>query len=68
MRSGSEFSELIQDTLRGQQLKQVPFFDQKAVTKLLDQMPSYDDSERAALDPVVLVMASMAILHDRYGL
>ncbi len=67
MRVGSQFYELIQDILRSRQL-QVPFFDQKAVTELLDQMPSRSDLERAALDPVVLVMASMAVLHNRYRL
>lgn len=38
------------------------------VVALLDRLPQMDDSSRSALDPIVLMMASLTVLNQRYAL
>ncbi len=68
LRRGNRLNELVEDTLRGRALSTLPFFDGTAVTGLLDRMASMEDHERAALDPLLLMMASLAVLGERWGL
>jgi asparagine synthase (glutamine-hydrolysing) len=67
-RGGNALYELIQETLRGPMLDALPFFDQKAVVALLDRLPTLDDAGRAALDPLLMAIASMCVLQRRYRL
>jgi asparagine synthase (glutamine-hydrolysing) len=68
LRVGNPMYELLQDTLRSRALSSVPFFDRPSVVGLLDELPDMDDGTRAAMDPVLFMMASACILQDRYGL
>ncbi|MGO8721111.1 MAG: asparagine synthase (glutamine-hydrolyzing) [Acidobacteriaceae bacterium] len=62
------FSTYVQDTLRGPILKSLPFFDQKQVVKLLDSLPAMDVGARTANDQVLMLLVSMCVLHERFGL
>jgi asparagine synthase (glutamine-hydrolysing) len=68
LRVGNPMYELLQDILRGRALSSVPFFDRPSVVRLLDELPGMDDGTRAAMDPVIFMMASACVLQDRYGL
>jgi len=60
--------QLIQDVLRSRTLAGMPFFDPESVAALLDRIPAMDWNQRRPLDSVLFMMASMCILHERYGL
>ena len=61
--------ELVQDTLRGQALARVPFFDRRAVLALLDSVPTIQDqATRDRLFPLLLFVTSTCVLHERYRL
>jgi len=56
---------LIQDTLRGQLLKDLPFVDQKRVISLLDSFESFSPEQKAGLDIVILSLLSACLLQKR---
>ncbi len=62
------FSMYVQDTLRGSVMKSMPFFDQKQVVRLLDSLPEMDEGARTANDQVLMLLVSMCVLHQRFGL
>jgi asparagine synthase (glutamine-hydrolysing) len=54
--------------LRGQMFASLPFFNQKAVIELLDRMSFMDDGARTATDQILMVLVSLCVLHERFGL
>jgi asparagine synthase (glutamine-hydrolysing) len=60
------FHTYVQDTLRGPAMASMPFFDQKEVVALLDRLPVMDTGERTANDQVLMLLASMCALQERY--
>jgi asparagine synthase (glutamine-hydrolysing) len=68
LRVGNPLYVFIQDLLRSEAFRSVPFFDRAAVIALLDRLPRMNDEDRSALDPTLLMTASLAILHERYAL
>jgi asparagine synthase (glutamine-hydrolysing) len=62
------FHTYVQDTLRGKALASLPFFNQQAVVDLLDRMPAMDEGARIANDQVLMILLSMCVLQERYGL
>jgi asparagine synthase (glutamine-hydrolysing) len=62
------FHQMMQDTLRGSGLASLPFYDQKKVVALLDQLPKMSDSERVGWDPVLMSMLSACVIQERFGL
>jgi asparagine synthase (glutamine-hydrolysing) len=62
------FHALVQDTLRGEALRSMPFFDCKQVLELLDRLPAMDAGERTANDQILMQLVSMCVLHERFGL
>ena len=61
-------TQLLNDSLRSNKFAQVPFFDQKKVVALLDGLPKMDEGERAALDPVLMMLVSASCIQDRFKL
>jgi asparagine synthase (glutamine-hydrolysing) len=61
------FNAYVQDTLRGRVLGSLPFFNQKEVVSLLDRLPGMDVGARTAYDQVLMVMVSMCVLQERFG-
>ncbi len=60
--------QLLNDSLRSQSFARVPFFDQKKVVSLLENLPKLSDGERAALDPVFMMIVSASCIQDRFKL
>lgn len=59
---------MLQDILRSETFASVPFFDRAAVVKMLDDMNDLDDAARASMDPILFMMASIGVLHEKYRL
>ena len=62
------FHQMMQDTLRGPSLASLPFYDQKKVVALLDQLPAMTDSERMGWDPVLMSLLSACVVQERFRL
>ena len=60
--------DFLQDTLRGAALRAVPFLDAGAVAEILDGLPHLSDRDRPSVDSLLLLLASAAVLQERYGL
>ena len=46
----------------------MPFYDQKKVVALLDQLPTMTDAERVGWDPVLMSILSACVLQERFKL
>jgi asparagine synthase (glutamine-hydrolysing) len=68
LEQGSALLALAQDTLRSRAMAAVPFFDQRAVVRLLDGLAALTVADRAALDPVLLALLSTCVLQERFQL
>ena len=68
LNSQGRFSGLLQDMLRGSVLASMPFFDQKKVVSILDDLQSADESSRVANDQVLMMILSACVLHDGFRL
>ena len=62
------FQTFVQDMLRGETMRAIPFFSQKAVVALLDRVPAMDAGARTALDPLLMQLVSLCVLQERFGL
>ena len=60
--------ELMQDTLRGKALADLPFFEPKAIVGLLDMLPRMQKSELTAMDVPLMLVLSMCVLQQRFGI
>jgi asparagine synthase (glutamine-hydrolysing) len=54
--------------LRGPRFASMPFFDQRQVVDLLDHLPQMDTGARVANDQVLMLLVSMCVLHEGFGL
>lgn len=68
MAAGNPMYDLLQDTLRSDDFRSVPFFDRAAIVRFLDRLPSMEETERSATDPILFMLASLGILHAHYRL
>jgi asparagine synthase (glutamine-hydrolysing) len=59
---------LTQDVLRSTALADLPFFDARAVTALLDRLPGMEHRQRIALDSTFFLILCACILQQRYRL
>ena len=64
----ARFSTYVQDTLRGPVLRSIPYFDQKKVVGLLDSLPGMDAGAKTANDQVLMLLMSMCVLQERFGM
>ena len=62
------FQTFVQDILRGETLRSIPFFDQKAVVALLDRLPEMDVGARTANDQILMHIVSLCVLQERFGM
>ncbi|HSS01996.1 MAG TPA: asparagine synthase (glutamine-hydrolyzing) [Kofleriaceae bacterium] len=60
--------QLLNDTLRGSRLAQLPFYDRAAVVQLLDEAPAMDPLSQAAVDNVFSGILSACFLQEKFGL
>jgi len=63
-----KLSTFMQDTLRGPTLASIPFFDQRKVIGLLDDLNTMDEGSRVANDQVLMTVVSACVLQDRFRL
>ena len=59
---------MLQDTLRGDALASMPFYDQKKVVALLDELPAMSNADRVGWDPVLMSILSACVLQQRFKL
>jgi asparagine synthase (glutamine-hydrolysing) len=65
LRPAERFHQMLQDTLRGPVLGSLPFYDQKKVIALLDELPAMTDAERIGWDPVLMSVLSACVIQQR---
>ncbi len=65
---GGKLNALVHDTLRGRALASIPFFDQKKVVRVLDNLSDRDESSRLAYDPVLMILMSACVLQEGFHL
>jgi asparagine synthase (glutamine-hydrolysing) len=63
-----KLSILVQDTLRGPVFGAIPFFDQKKVIGLLDNLQTMDEGSQVAIDQVLMLLLSASVLQDGFHL
>jgi asparagine synthase (glutamine-hydrolysing) len=63
-----KLNSFVQDTLRGSTLASIPYFEQRKVVDILDNLETMDESSRVAIDQVVMLLASACVLQERYRL
>jgi asparagine synthase (glutamine-hydrolysing) len=61
-------SSLVQDTLRGNVLAAIPYFDRRRVIDLLDRVETMDEGARVAFDQVLMLLVSACVLHEGFHL
>jgi asparagine synthase (glutamine-hydrolysing) len=64
----AKLHDLVQDRLRGRALASIPFFDQRKVIGLLDELGSMDESARVANDQILMFLTSACVLQERFQL
>jgi len=65
--SRSKLQSVIQDIVRSQSMREVPFFSSSAIAKLADN--SHDSNQRRGTeDPLLIMAASICVLQERYKL
>ena len=62
----SAMRQLADEVLRGPALQEVPFFDRKAVLKLLDKLQTGDRAFSTSVDPLVKMVLSTCLLQMRF--
>src|SRR6516165_5505003 len=62
------FHQMLQDTLRGDALASMPFYNQKKVVALLDELPAMSNADRVGWDPVLMSILSACVLQQRFKL
>jgi asparagine synthase (glutamine-hydrolysing) len=60
--------EMVQDALRGSALRQVPYFDQAKVVRLLDRLPGLEAGEQVAYDQILMLILSASVLGERFAM
>ena len=68
LQPGNRVYELVQETVRSSMMSTVPFFNQAAVVRLLDTLATFDNARRAAYDPLLMLILSLGLLHERFRL
>ena len=60
--------QLLQDSLRSESFRSVPFYDQRRVVGLLDSLPKLDESTRTAIDAPLMLVLSTALMQRRFSM
>lgn len=60
--------QLAQDVIHSSALDDLPFFDARAVRALVDRLPQLPAQQQALLDPLLMEVLSLSLLHRRFNL
>lgn len=63
-----KLSSLMHDTLRGKAMAAIPYFDQKKIVGMLDNLNNMDEGAQVAIDQVLMVLLSACVLQERFHL
>ena len=63
-----EGRSLVRDLVAGRAFGTMPFLDRGRVVELLDRLPSLPAAERTALDPVLMMVLTAGLIHERFRL
>ncbi|MDD9900247.1 MAG: asparagine synthase (glutamine-hydrolyzing) [Alphaproteobacteria bacterium] len=66
--SDTALMSFVRDTVASQNFKSIPFYDSNKATNLLDSFSGLPDTDRAAQEPVLMMMLTTSILQERIGL
>ena len=61
-------TEFIHDICCSQNIKQLPFFDFKKVSKLIDSIYNLPFKEQVVYDPILMIIVTSALLQKQYNL
>jgi asparagine synthase (glutamine-hydrolysing) len=61
----SRMLTLIQDTLRSESMKSIPFLNASAVSDLADRLGGMQSAERGMIDSDVMMLVSLALMQER---
>jgi len=64
----AKFHQLVQDTLRGSLLKDIPFLDPKKVINFLDNLHDIPEEKWAGTEAILMEMMSLASLQQNFKL
>jgi len=64
----AKLSSLVHDTLRGTAMTAIPYFDQKKIVGMLDDLNNMDEGAQVAMDQVLMVLLSACVLQERFHL
>lgn len=64
----AEAKSLVGDSLSSKAFASIPFIDQAKVRALFESLPKLSDGERAAMDPVMMMIVSAVCIQDRFKL
>ena len=62
------FHQMLQDTLRGDALASMPFYNHQKVVALLDELPAMSNADRVGWDPVLMSILSACVLQQTFKL
>lgn len=66
--SNQKMMGYIHDCLSSVRFKHLKFFDQKKVIKLINNIDTYQDNERVAYEPVLMMILTSYLLQERFSL
>lgn len=66
--SNTGLNTYIQDLLRSDGFKTMPFWDQNKVLHWLDTLPSLEPKDQAAAEPVLMMVLTSYLIHQRFNL
>ena len=58
----------MREIVTGPGLDRLPFFDPQRVRALVDELPRLDRMRRLVMDPVMIAVASLCVMQERFGL
>jgi len=66
--SNKALDAMIQDTIRGEGFKAVPFFDRKKVLDMLNKLPNMNNEALTAMEPVLMMILTTTLMHQKFKL
>lgn len=66
--SDTKINNFLQDIFHSQDFAGLPFFNQKKVINLIEKLPTLQQTDRLAMDPVLFMILTTLFLHQRFKL
>ncbi len=65
---GTRLHEFVRDTLASESMRSLPFFRQQELLRLVDRVRGTDGPEQRVLDPLLMMVTSLCLLHEQFDL